>query len=100
MFHYSDCCESVDIAQLDGDAEDLIGVPLSLADVVEDADKPESYTYDYTPESCTWIFYRFATVKGYVNIRWLGRSNGYYSERVSLSLNGRRLSTWGGWNGR
>jgi hypothetical protein len=82
MYHEQDCCESVYIEDVIGDLDDLIGSPLIMAEEVstEDGGNPLS-SYD---ESYTWTFYKFATVKGYVTIRWYGSSNGYYSESVDF----------------
>jgi hypothetical protein len=82
FFHSQDCCEHVSIEDVCGDLEDLIGEPLLLAEEVEGVTPVEFNEADH--ESVTWTFYKFATRKGYVDVRWLGESNGYYSEGVSL----------------
>ena len=82
--HQQDCCERVDINDIVGDLEDLVGEPLLLAEEVEGATEPD----EEHDESYTYTFYKFATRKGYVDVRWLGESNGYYSEGVDLFVEG------------
>ena len=78
MQHYQDCCEGVCIEQVDGEIADLIGCPLVIAE-----EYFEERNADYGIAG--WTFYRFATAKGYVTIRWSGESNGYYSIGVDFS---------------
>jgi len=82
--HYQDCCESVDINDIVGDLQDLVGEPLLIAEEVSGVTEPDEEHY----ESYTYTFYKFATRKGYVDVRWLGESNGYYSESVDLFVEG------------
>ena len=81
FFHYQDCCESVYIESIVGDLSDLEGEPLLIA---EEVSSETEQINDNCSDSCTWTFYKFATRKGYVDVRWLGESNGYYSESVDL----------------
>ena len=83
--HQQDCCESVDINDITGDLQDLCGEPMLVAEEVRGA-TPEPDEEHY--ESYTYTFYKFATRKGYVDVRWLGESNGYYSEGVDLFVEG------------
>lgn len=81
--HHQDCCECVSIESIVGDLADLIGEPLLMAEEVDNPPLPEGHvppTYD----SETWTFYKLATRRGYVDVRWLGSSNGYYSESVDF----------------
>ena len=84
--HSQDCCERVDINDIVGDLEDLVGEPLLVAEEVQGVTPVDFDEGDH--ESVTWTFYKFATRKGYVDVRWLGESNGYYSEGVDLFVEG------------
>lgn len=81
MKHQQDCCENVYIEDIDGDLDWLVNTPILKAEEVTNSeDKFGKELY----ESFTWTFYKFATIRGYITIRWLGESNGYYSEEVNF----------------
>lgn len=97
LYHSQDCCEYVSVENIAGDLSDLVGSPILLAEEVEyteEKELPTAYRVQrqieransdyYEGESQTWTFYKFATIKGYVDIRWYGSSNGYYSESVDF----------------
>lgn len=93
LYHSQDCCEHVYIEDICGDVTDLIGSPLVYAEEVSSSDagftEPEVDSYD----SQTWTYYRFQSQKGSVEVRWLGESNGYYSESVDTEVivDGKRI---------
>jgi len=84
MYHDQDCCETVYIESIVGDVNDLLGMPLLLAEEAESDESLSDAVVEYRDDSETWTFYKLATVKGYVDIRWYGSSNGYYSESVTF----------------
>lgn len=108
MKYDPDCCASCSIEDIAGDVSDLLNKEILLAEEVNSSEPTyevqkqrnearakaeaefvsryegqEFYYYDGS-ESETWTFYKLATIKGYVTIRWYGSSNGYYSESASF----------------
>lgn len=77
MYHEQDCCEDVHLEEIIGDLNDLLGHPVLVFD--ERVNPPE-----VDAKGCTWTFYIISTIGGTVTLRWLGESNGYYSESVSF----------------
>lgn len=86
VMHAQGCCETVTVEDITGDLDDLVGSPIVMAEASsqggkDDGAPPSPNEYD---ESSTWTFYKFATAKGYVTIRFFGSSNGYYGESADL----------------
>lgn len=78
FFHVQDCCEAVWVEDVNGNWNDLVGHPLLVAEERVDCSPPGNF------ESETWTFYTFRSVAGSVDVRWIGESNGYYSEDVDF----------------
>ena len=86
LYHDQACCEDVLIEDISGNLDDLVGSPILMAEEATSNENPPGVPVTVTEyqESFTWTFYKMATIKGYVTIRWYGQSNGYYSECVAF----------------
>lgn len=77
LFHQQDCCESVVIREVEGDVSKLSGIVL---DAVE---RPGTEPPGFNPsDSYTLTDFIIRTKDAIVTFKWLGESNGYYSESV------------------
>lgn len=80
--HDQDCCEDVYIDDICGELSNLENVEITYVERTTNEGNPKG-EYD---SSCTWTFFKFATNKGWVDVRFYGTSNGYYSEDADLYL--------------
>jgi len=77
--HLQGCCETVYLEDVCGDLTDLVGSEILRAYEVSAHGETHGGDCDET-----WTFYHLITAKGYVTLRFLGESNGYYSTEVDL----------------
>lgn len=86
LYHSQNCCETVVIEDVVGEVVDLLNSPLTMAEEVSNYEGPNPFELDnfYHRDSYTWTYYKLGTIKGTVSLRWLGTSNGWYSESVSF----------------
>ena len=88
VWHEQGCCEHVRLLDFEGDIEDLVGHVLTTAEEVTSKERingePKTCSYWPSDESFTWTFYRLGTCRGMMTLRFLGESNGYYGEEMSV----------------
>lgn len=77
IYHQQDCCESVRIESTEGDWGNLIGKV-----IVSASDNAERSETMFGTETKTEL--RFVVDGSTVISRWIGESNGYYSESVDF----------------
>ena len=76
LLHHQNCCERVYLADANGDYEDLIG---GVVTVAEERSNQKGDRGDYRIK---YTFYSIRTTKGDLDLRWIGKDNGYYSVSV------------------
>ena len=82
LYHEQSCCEHVIIEDINGDLTKLVNETILFAEESSNSNNnEEEYSYD----SATWTFYKIGIRNEWIDIRWLGQSNGYYSECVNFT---------------
>lgn len=77
FYHRPDCCETVSL--VDKEIHGKIKGELLYIKASSNRDnKPNEWN------SHTWTFYEVRTTEGLLTMRWLGESNGFYSESVEV----------------
>ncbi len=83
LLHEQDCCETVYVEDISGNLSDLLNTPLLRSEEITGTQEDRAGLFG--DDSYKWTYYKFGTIKGDVDIRWYGCSNGYYSEDVSFT---------------
>ena len=82
LYHEQDCCEYVRVVKVIGNVNELIGEVI-LAEEDAGANEPDWHD-EYIDDSHTWTKYVLKTENASLEFWFLGESNGYYNENVSI----------------
>jgi len=82
LYHQQDCCEYVCVVKVIGNVNELIGEVL-FAEEDAGASDPDWYNESFN-YSHTWTKYVLKTANASLEFWFLGESNGYYSENISI----------------
>lgn len=83
--HSQTCCENVWIEDIVGELSDLENSEILMAEhILVEAKIGEEESFGYENELRESNWFKLATLKGYVTIRFNGTSNGYYSVSADL----------------
>ena len=82
LYHEQDCCEYVRIVKVIGNVDELIGEVI-FAEEDAGANEPDWYNESFN-DSHTWTKYVLKTENTSLEFWYLGESNGYYCESVSI----------------
>ena len=83
--HIQDCCEYVRVFNFVGDANDIYGSEIVLAEDDNPMDNPFAPEYKAYEHNTWTVFKLVAANESSLEIWWLGESNGYYSENVNFN---------------
>jgi hypothetical protein len=83
LYHEQDCCESVFVENVIGDEKDILNEEIIFAEEDAGANDPDCYGDNYN-DSHTWTKYVLKTKNASLEFWFLGESNGYYNENVSI----------------
>ena len=82
LYHEQDCCEYVRVVKVIGNVNELIG-EIIFAEEDAGANEPDWYK-EYYDDSHTWTKYVLKTENASLEFWFLGESNGYYGENISI----------------
>ena len=86
LYHEQDCCEYVRLVKIIGDIDNILNEEIIFAEEDGGANDPDWHTdYNYD-DSHTWTKYVLKTKNNSLEFWFLGESNGYYSESISIKV--------------